>query len=88
MSEMNNLSVSAELQQVIPSDLAWHYRVIPQEITEELAKFYIDDTQNLTTVAEELTALLGKNVELIPGKSDVIQRSLGKFFRRAAMIRA
>ncbi|WP_300660729.1 GspE/PulE family protein [Fluviicola sp.] len=83
MSEVNNLSVSAELQQVIPSDLAWHYRVIPREITEELATFYIDNTQHLNTVAEELTALLGKNVELVPEKPDVIQRSLGKFFRRA-----
>ncbi len=83
MSELNNIQVSAELQQLIPSDLAWHYRVIPVEIGDEVAKFYADKAQNLSDVEEELSALLGKKVELTEGNTDAIQRALGKFFRRA-----
>lgn len=83
MSGLKNIQVSAELQQAIPSDLAWHYRVIPQEITDDTAYFYVDQEQNKANVAEELTALLGKKIELTEEPSDLVQRALGKFFRRA-----
>lgn len=83
MNDANNIQVSAELQQLIPSDLAWHYRVIPLEITDEAAKFYVDRVQDQAGVEEELTALLGKHIILIEERTETIQRALGKFFRRA-----
>ena len=83
MFELNDIDVSAELQQAIRADLAWHYRVIPEQITYELVAFYIDETQNLSIVQEELSALFGRSVSLTPTAPEQIQRSLGKHFRKA-----
>lgn len=81
--DWDNITVPAELQQAVRSDLAWHYRVIPQVITPEHARFYIDEAQDLASVQEELSALFGCTVELDPLPTVAIQRNLGRHFRKA-----
>ena len=83
MFEQNDIEVSAELQQAIRADLAWHYRVIPEQISEDVVAFFIDETQNISLAKEELSALFGRGVSLTPIKSEQIQRSLGRHFRKA-----
>jgi type IV pilus assembly protein PilB len=83
MQDWDNISVSAEMQQAVRSDLAWHYRVIPKEISADHVEFYIDEQQNLALVREELSALFGCSVELAPIDSIAIQRNLGRHFRKA-----
>jgi type II secretory ATPase GspE/PulE/Tfp pilus assembly ATPase PilB-like protein len=83
MQDWDNIQVSAELQQAVRSDLAWHYRVIPKVLTPELVQFYIDEQQNVALAKEELSALFGCAVELEPIDSIAIQRNLGRHFRKA-----
>lgn len=83
MSKWDNLPVTAELQQAVRSDLAWHYRVIPKAISEEEVQFYIDETQDLQLVREELSALFGCPVQLEAIDGVAIQRNLGRHFRKA-----
>lgn len=83
MIELENIEVSAELQQMVRSDLAWHYRVIPISIESTEAKFYVDKSQNLANVKEELEALYGRTVRLEPIEAIHIQRNLGRHFRKA-----
>lgn len=81
--QIENFHIAAELQQLIPTDFAWHYRVIPISINDELAQFYFDEETDEQWVSEELNALLGKQIDLLPAEKDKIQRLLGKYFRRA-----
>lgn len=83
MENWDNIQVSAELQQAVRSDLAWHYRVIPKSIDPGLAAFYVDEKQNLQLVQEELSALFGCQIELEAIDSVAIQRNLGRHFRKA-----
>jgi type II secretory ATPase GspE/PulE/Tfp pilus assembly ATPase PilB-like protein len=83
MSDYTDIAVSAELQQAVRSDLAWHYRVLPIAMASEEVRFYIDENQNLPLVKEELNALFGCSVILEPIDGIVIQRNLGKYFRKA-----
>jgi len=83
MDNWDNLLVTAEMQQAVRSDLAWHYRIIPQEISPEEVAFYVDENQDLLLVQEELSALFGRNVRLQPIDSTAIQRNLGRHFRKA-----
>lgn len=83
MSELTDILVSAELQQAVRADLAWHYRVIPKEITIDSVVFYVDETQDLELVKEELSALFGLSVSLIPLDKITVQRNLGRHFRKA-----
>jgi type II secretory ATPase GspE/PulE/Tfp pilus assembly ATPase PilB-like protein len=79
----NEIIVPPELQQVIPTDFAWHYRVIPIAFGEDNASFYMDSAQISEEISEELTALLGKTIELQPLATTELQKLLGRYFRRA-----
>lgn len=81
MQTTNLIEVSAELQQMIRADLAWHYRILPKAQNGSSCDFYIDDTVDTVTAREELTALLGMPVELELRPKELVQRSLGRYYR-------
>lgn len=82
MSEL--LNISTELQEIIRSDIAWHYKILPFKETEEDYHFFIDETMSLSLVEEELETILGKEVVLIPKPALTVQRSLGKYYRNTS----
>lgn len=84
MSELiKNIDVSSDIQQLIRADLAWHYRIVPCETSEQAISFYIDEAAEAEVVGEELEALLGVSVKLIPAETIVVQRALGKYYRNS-----
>ncbi len=78
------IEVSQENQQLIRSDVAWHYRILPCEVSETEVSFYWDETGNASLVKEELTALFGKTITLTPVDSELIKRALGKYYRNTS----
>lgn len=83
MIEQKDISVSLELQQIISADLAWNYGIIPAEKTETHLCFYVKADADMNFVAEDLEILTGEKIKLIPTDVGQIQKSLGKFYRRA-----
>ena len=81
MSQRAHIEISPETQQLIRSDMAWHYRIVPKEQTDDLFMCYVDESSDVQMVQEELMALLGKDVKLEPIAKDVIQRMLGRYYR-------
>ncbi|MEN9441057.1 MAG: hypothetical protein RLZ33_1134, partial [Bacteroidota bacterium] len=84
MKEQLNISISPEVQQLIRSDLAWHYRILPKELTERAYHFYVDESADVRMVEEELEALLGMSIELEKVDATLIQRSLGRYYRNSS----
>lgn len=80
----SHIEISPELQQLIRSDLAWHYRIIPKEDSVAGIHFYWDETKNEVLTKEELSALFGKHIELFPFDSEVVKRALGRYYRNTA----
>ena len=83
MSVTTPIEISPELQQLIRSDLAWHYRILPQSYMDGVYAFYIDESTDVELAKEELSALLGTTVSLLPFPKEQIQRSLGRYYRTA-----
>lgn len=81
MNTLTNIDITPELQQLIRSDFAWHYRIIPKEFNEDSYCFYIDEQGDTLLIHEELTALLGVKVTFHKVEKEVIQRALGKYYR-------
>ncbi len=81
MSTIQHIEITPELQQLIRSDLAWHYRIVPQSSEADKIVFYVDESADQLIVKEELIALLGTGIDLISVDKDTIQRSLGKYYR-------
>lgn len=83
MDNREKIIINAELQQAVRSDMAWHYRIIPKSLDENYPVFFIDNEQDLVVIKEELDALFGCSVALIPHDSVEIQQALGRYFRKA-----
>ncbi len=77
----HEIHIAPEIHQLIRSDLAWHYRVLPKEKTEDNMTFYIDETVDQGLTKEELEALLGTRVVFEPMTPTDIQRNLGRYYR-------
>jgi type IV pilus assembly protein PilB len=77
------IEITPELQQLISADLAWHYRILPKEALDNTYSFYMDKEGDVSIVEEELEALLGVSVQLVLVSKEVIQRSLGRYYRQA-----
>lgn len=81
MIDITSHTIAPEIQQLIPSDVAWHYRVIPISKEDNLLRFYSDETIDRALAEEELNALFGAQILLEPIAKDTIQRLLGRFYR-------
>lgn len=82
MNKTTEIALSPEQQQFIPADLAWNYRVIPGDISGEVAQFYIDENQSQDAAKEELEVMLGVSIEFESLEKDAIQRLLGTYYRK------
>jgi general secretion pathway protein E/type IV pilus assembly protein PilB len=83
LSEIEHISITPDLQQLIRSDLAWHYRIIPKDKGDHGFVFYVDASRNIKNTEEELEALLGESIKLSPVDAETIQRSLGRYYRNS-----
>ena len=83
MEEIKDISISVELQQLISSEMAWNYGVIPADKSPEHLSFYIKEDANIEFIKEDLEILTGEHIQLIPIPADVLQRNLGKIYRRS-----
>lgn len=81
MATVEEIHIAPEIQQIIPSDVAWHYRVVPLSKNENMVEFYIDEAVNQQLAKEELNALLGLHVGTQELPTHDIQRLLGRYYR-------
>jgi len=81
MAVVEDIHIAPEILQLIPSDIAWHYRVVPHTKDESCIDFYIDEQVNTALVAEELEALIGAKIRIQILPEHDIQRLLGRYYR-------
>src|SRR5437016_4227227 len=79
---LEHITLPIELQQSITTAQAWHYGIIPKSIEKSFLEFYADEDRSSTAMVEELEILFGKEVTLRHIPSSVIERTLGKYYRR------
>lgn len=78
---IEDIHIAPEIQQLIPSDIAWHYRAVPFASSEEVVDFYVENDADSGLISEELNALLGLTIRTQPMESHDLQRLLGRFYR-------
>ena len=79
--EKKHLDIKTTLQQILSSDQAYQYRVVPIERSENRLLFKTD-AKNLTTLKQELTIVLGKEVVLERESTENIDQYLEVNYRR------
>lgn len=83
MSDNHKIQIRSDLQQLLSSDQAWHYRIIPVDRRGNDIEFLIDEKQELEMVRNELEVLLGNGILLVPTASDEIQVALAGYYRKS-----
>jgi type IV pilus assembly protein PilB len=77
-----NYLLSTELQQLVTTEQAWHYGVIPKSNTSNAIEFFVDEKTWQTYMADELEMLLGKTVVPNHQPSTLIRKALGRYYLR------
>jgi len=76
----DNFQIAATLTQLISSEQAYHYRIVPVEAVNGSLKFKSDQVSH--SLKHELKILLNRDVELISETSENLQRYLSVNFRK------
>lgn len=82
METIKEIILTTEQQQIINSDLAHNYNIIPKEDKGNTISFYIDEILLDSAVIDELELIIGKNVELHPAPPEVIGKALISYYRK------
>lgn len=81
---MDHFPLTSDLQQLLTTDQAWHYGVVPKLAHNGTLELYIDETTWKNGIAEELEVLLGKRIVLEKTASQTVRKTLSKYYLRNA----
>ncbi|KOY84386.1 general secretion pathway protein GspE [bacterium 336/3] len=74
------ISLSPEQIQIISKEQAWHYKIIPNYNHSHEICFFIDKSNDISQIQEELEVLFGKKVLLELTESLIISRTLSQYY--------
>lgn len=69
------------MQQMISTDQAWHYHIVPKSTDDDSFIFYADEEKMNSALSDELEMIFGKTIKIIPTSSQLINQTLGKYYR-------
>lgn len=82
MQDNNYIQLKTEIQQSITPEQAWHYSIIPKSVNNSSCEFYVDEEKEDDSLPEELEMLFGKKIKLIKIQSDLIRKTLSRYYRK------
>ena len=77
-----HIPLAIDLQQQLTTDQAWHYGIIPKLFSDGKLELYVDENNFRNGMEEELEILLGKNILLEKTSSEIIHKTLSKYYLR------
>lgn len=82
MNQSTYISLPIDLQHAITPQQAWHYNIIPKQLQGNgLLELYVSEETFHAHLCDELEMLFGKTVMLERTSPEVIQKTLGKYYR-------
>ena len=69
------------MQQTISTDQAWHYHIVPKSVDDDNFIFYADEDKMNSSLCDELEMIFGKTIKIIPTSAELINQTLGKYYR-------
>src|ERR1017187_9401340 len=82
--EIDYLVLPIDLQQIITTEQAWQYHVVPKLATKLKAEFYVNEEKFSEDTKNALEMLLNREVVLQKHDPAIIQKTLSKYYRKDA----
>ncbi|MGL5892183.1 MAG: GspE/PulE family protein [Bacteroidia bacterium] len=79
---MNSETLTPELLQLLTTEQAWHYAVVPKAAHNGTLELFVDEARSTAGLAEELELLLGKRIVLHSAASAEVRETLSRFYLR------
>ncbi len=86
MSITPHIDLPTQIQQLISSEVAWSYGIIPIEKNDHTVTFGFFNTEKKTLIKDELEILTPWNIQLIEVDEKTIKTLLGKFYRKSGQV--
>jgi general secretion pathway protein E/type IV pilus assembly protein PilB len=83
MAVITEIELSFDLQQLLTTEQAWHYSIIPKNSDKENVEFFVDEAKFNPFVIPELEMIFGKNIILEKAESSIIRKALSKYYLRS-----
>ena len=80
---MTQEKIATDILQVITTQQAWHYHILPYRKEGENLYLYVAEEQQKDSLVEELEVLLGYSIELLPMDGEFLQKMLAQYYRRS-----
>src|SRR5437868_14211090 len=81
MGDIDHIALRVDEMQVLTPEQACHYRIIHKSKANGNLIFYIDQNSFHATVVDELEMIFGNAVLLEKTSSEIISKSLSKYYR-------
>lgn len=82
MSDTTAINITTDLLQMITTEQAWHYMVVPKAAENGHMEFYTSEDHWEEWMGEELEMVLGKTVKSTPLPAGEFRLILGKYYRK------
>src|SRR3990167_6945392 len=79
---MDFIDLPVDLLQIISPEHAWNYQIIPKSKKNNTVCFYAEKTHISNELINELEMVLGFRILLEPAEKHMIEKTLGKFYRK------
>ncbi len=79
----NPIILTAEIQQLITTELAWEYGVIPIEKIDNNVKFLMSEHCSSDKIKDELEIITGYQVKIETINDSLFSQTLGKYYRKS-----
>ncbi len=79
---MENIIVSNENQHIISNELANHYRILPNSVSENVIELFVEESYDNDDAKDELELFLGKQIEFIAATAFDIEKGLSIYYRK------
>lgn len=78
----NEITLSTDLQQLVSSEIAWKYQVVPNDFVSDHLTCLTYKRDDLDSVKDDLEVLLGFQISFIEIEQLLLEQTLSKFYRR------
>jgi type IV pilus assembly protein PilB len=82
MNDTTHITLTPDLQQLLTTEQAWHYHIVPKSQEVNSIALYADEARLTSSLRDELEILLGKDVSIEEVPSPVIEKALVTYYRK------
>lgn len=79
----SSLEINPDILHVITDQQAWHYHIVPKEVSDRVWTFYIDKDFYTPSIADEMELTFNIAIKTEPMDAETIKLTLSKYYRTA-----